>query len=481
MSIMNRTDTISASNANIIGVMTDSEIHLISVVQGKRALRSMLLPAEASNSSGLFAFLWQTGLAAVWVMPGSSLSRTVTCSWFEQARPSWVVVTHADPENLSRPRSSFLWPKESGQREARRLTFVFPEHAGWDWVVSDAKSLLATVTYLDQILSRPLIESPDLVAHQLLTDCLPDQPPARLHSLPTELLTLLGKNKSTPSRVEEYTHDLLSMPANRAWMRSLTLTEQRQRYLHKYIHLFRNVEACMAVRLGTGTVTHSANGRAYDSIRPGLWRVQAELAGSLFDGKHLPHGLSGEWMSTPEVKCCQDISYQVSVQEGYYWPQSYEPLTLWAKTLWEAAERVHLHPQSYRNAQGRANTFQTLKQLAQSGMAILAQDEQEGGWGRPDWWTQIVGRSRAILFTQLASFVRRGTMPVLVDRDALWVVSDDPNPLTAVRGLVTAQRWKGYMVGYEVPLPLSHEVKAALRATGQPEQVAIALDTLAEV
>lgn len=72
-------------------------------------------------------------------------------------------------------------------------------------------------------------------------------------------------------------------------------------------------------------------------------------------------------------------------------------------------------------------------------------------------------------------------MPVLVDRDALWVVSDDPNPLTAVRGLITAQRWKGYMIGYEVPLPLSHEVKAAFRTSGQPEQVAIALDTLAEV
>lgn len=485
MDIMNRTDTIYASNENVIGVLTDSEIHLISIVQGKRALRSTLLPAEANNPSGLFAFLWQAGLTAVWVMPGSNLSRTVMCSWFEQARPSWVVVTHDDPQKPSRPRSAFLWPKGSGQREARRLTFVFPENAGWEWIVSDAKSLLATVTYLDQILSRPLIDSPDLVARQLLNDCLPDQPPTQLHPLPTELLTLLGKNKSMSSHVEEDTHDpLLPLPTNKAqrtWMRSLTLAEQRQRYLHKYIHLFRDVEACMAVRLGTGTVSHSSTGRAYDGIRPGLWRVQAELAGSLFDGKHLPHGLSGEWMSTPEVKCCQDISYQVSVQEGYYWPQSYEPLTLWAKTLWEAAERVHLHPQSYRNAQGRANAFQTLKQLAQRGMTILAQDEQEGGWARPDWWTQIVGRSRAILFTQLASLVRRGTMPVLVDRDALWVVSDDPNPLTAVRGLITAQRWKGYMIGYEVPLPLSHEVKAAFRTSGQPEQAAIALDTLAEV
>jgi hypothetical protein len=92
---------------------------------------------------------------------------------------------------------------------------------------------------------------------------------------------------------------------------------------------------------------------------------------------------------------------------------------------------------------------------------------------------QIVGRSRAILFTHLASFARKGIMPVLVDRDTLWVVSDDPNPLTAVPGLMAAHRWSGYFVGYEVPLPLSSEVKAIFRTAEPPDQVAMALDTLA--
>jgi len=70
-------------------------------------------------------------------------------------------------------------------------------------------------------------------------------------------------------------------------------------------------------------------------------------------------------------------------------------------------------------------------------------------------------------------------MPTLVDRDALWVVSDDPNPLTAASGLLTAHPWRGYFVGYKVPLPLSHEVKTIFRTTESPEQVARALDTLA--
>ena len=494
--MIHKTDTISTINSNTIGVLTDSEVQMISVVQGKRTLRSVLLPADASEPGGLLAFLWQAGLTSVWVMPGTTLSRTATCGWFEQASPYWVVVTHPDPREPARPHCAFLWPKGGGQREARRLAFVFPERIGWDWVLPDAKSLLATVTYLDQVLAKHLIDSPDLIAHQLLTDLTQDQPLTRLRALPTELYTLLRGGETPSSVIEKNTRDLslplpannslplptnnsLPLPANKMWMRPLTLAEQRQRYLHKYVHLSRCLEACMAVPLGVGEATYSSNGRAYDGMRPGLWRVYAEPAGSIFDGKHLPRCLSDEWMSTPQVKCCQDISYQVSVREGYYWPQSYEPLTLWAKTLWQAAERLHTHPQSYRHGQGRANAFQTIKQLAQRGIAILAEDEQRGGWARLDWWTQIVGRSRAMLFTHLAGFARKGTMPVLVDGDALWVVSDDPNPLTAVRGLVTVQRWKGYLVGYEVPLPLSHEVKAVFRTVEHPDQVAMALDTLA--
>ena len=72
-------------------------------------------------------------------------------------------------------------------------------------------------------------------------------------------------------------------------------------------------------------------------------------------------------------------------------------------------------------------------------------------------------------------------MPVLVDRDALWVVSDDPNPLTTVPWLRATHQWRGFFVGYKVPLPLSNEVKTIIRTIESPDQVASALDTLAGV
>ena len=180
-----------------------------------------------------------------------------------------------------------------------------------------------------------------------------------------------------------------------------------------------------------------------------------------------------------QVRCCQDISYHVEVREGYSWSRSYDLLAPWARTLWQAAERLHTHPQSYQHRQGRANAAQAIRLLAQLGVAVLAREEAEGGWARPDWLAQVVGRSRAMLFTHLAGLARKGVMPVLVIEDALWVVSDDPNPLTAGAGLVATHRWRGYTSGYEVPLPLSSEVKAVFRSAASPDQVMRTLDSLA--
>jgi hypothetical protein len=454
-----------------IGVLTDTEVFLVEMVQGKRVLRSILLPPGMSEPIGLLEHVWQIGLAEVWVMPATTLSRTVTSAWFEQASSHWVVVVHPDPCEPTRPISALLWPKASSRREERRLTFVFPEKSGWDWALSDARSLLATVTYLDQTLARPVIDSPDLVAHRILTDLTLDQSTSWLQSSPLDPHTLSGSDGTTIPLMES-ARDL-------TWVRPLTRVEQHQRYLHKYTHLSRYLEACMAAQLGVGPPQYSANGRACDDIRPGIWRVSADRAGSLFDGKRLPSCLDGEWMSTPQVKCCRDIGYHVHVREGYYWPQSHQLLKRWATTLWQAGERLHTHPQSYRNALARTNASHTIKLLAQIGVTTLAQEKTTGGWSRPDWLTQITGRSRATLFAHLAGLARKGTMPVLVDRDALWVVSNDPNPLTAVPGLVVAPRWRGYTVGYEVPLLLSNEVREAFRTAEYAGQVATVLDTLA--
>ena len=70
-------------------------------------------------------------------------------------------------------------------------------------------------------------------------------------------------------------------------------------------------------------------------------------------------------------------------------------------------------------------------------------------------------------------------MPVLVERDAFWVISDEVHPPSAVPGLVTAQQWRGYTAGYGAPLLLTAEVRDAWKCAQHAGELALALDTLA--
>jgi hypothetical protein len=255
--------------------------------------------------------------------------------------------------------------------------------------------------------------------------------------------------------------------------------EQQQRYVQKYVHLSWHLQAARGAPLGEGAPQYSASRRAYDGVRPGIWRAHVERAGSVFDGKQLPSGLSGEWMSTPQVRCCQGIGYRVQVREGWYWPEAHDLLKRWGTTLWQAASRLHIRPQVYRHALGRANALHSITRLAELGISSLAQEQTAPGWSRPDWWVQVVGMGRALLFAQLVSLVRKGAMPVLVDGNAFWVISDEAHPLSAVPGLVTAQPWGGYSAGYGAPLLLTSEVRDAWKCAQHAGELALALDTLA--
>jgi hypothetical protein len=454
-----------------MGILKDNELLLLEAVQGKRVLRSLQLPTDVREPDRLLQDLWNAGLDSVWVMPATTLSRSVTCSWLEQASSRWAVRVHPDPQEPSRPIQAQLWPREHKQRQARRLILTFPEHAGWGWELTDARSLLATVSYLEQVLSRPVTDSPELLAHALLGDLTRDAPIMPLGSSPVDLCAF-SCSDITPVPLRECVRDVV-------WMRPLSVMEQRQRYVHKYVHLSRHLQAAIGALLGAGPPQYSATGRAYDGMRPGIWRAHVELAGSVFDGKQLPSGLDGEWMSTPQVRCCQDIGYRVQVREGWHWQEAHDFLKDWGTTLWQAASRLHVHTQAYRHALGRANALHTITRLAELGISTLAQEQPALGWSRPDWWVQIVGLGRALLFAQLVGMVKKGIMPVLVERDAFWVISDEAHPPSAVPGLVTAQQWRGYTAGYAAPLLLTSEVRDAFKCARRAGELALALDTLA--
>jgi hypothetical protein len=470
--MINRDNTSSITPASpVMGILKDNELLLLEDGQGKRVLRSLQLPTDVSEPGRLLQYLWDAGLDSAWVMPATTRSRTATCSWLEQASSRWVVRVLPTPQEPSRPIRALLWPRERNQWEVRRLALAFPEYAGWGWELTDARSLLATVSYLDQVLSRSVTDPPDLLAHTLLNELTRDAADSPMGSSLVDQYAF-SCNGTTPAPLSDCARDVV-------WMRPLSVADQRQRYVQKYVHLSWHLQAAIGAQLGEGSPQYSASGRAYDGMRPGIWRTHVELAGSVFDGKQLPSGLDGEWMSTPQVRCCQVIGYRVQVREGWYWHEAHDLLKGWGTTLWQAASRLHMHTQAYRHALGRANALHTITLLAELGISILAEVQTLGGWSRPDWWIQVIGLGRALLFAQLGSMVKKGIMPVLVQRDAFWVISDEAHPPSAVPGLLTAQPWRGYTAGYGAPLLLTSEVRNAFKCAQHVGELALALDILA--
>ncbi len=102
----------------------------------------------------------------------------------------------------------------------------------------------------------------------------------------------------TDERQATYTYD---SPLTHPYLSCEYFTEFHavSRLAHKFTHLSGQLEGYLSVRLGAGAPEYSPTGRAYDGIRPGIWQVHVERAGSVFDGKGLPGCLDGEWMSTP--------------------------------------------------------------------------------------------------------------------------------------------------------------------------------------
>src|SRR5713226_811521 len=102
-----------------MGVLTDRELLLVDLVQGKRVLHARVLPREADALGGLLDYLWQEAVSSVWVLPSTRLSQRVTCAELEQ-----LSTTGPRSSTLLRPSPPGRAVPSSGQRRVRSVRRV---------------------------------------------------------------------------------------------------------------------------------------------------------------------------------------------------------------------------------------------------------------------------------------------------------------------------------------------------------------------
>lgn len=233
-----------------------------------------------------------------------------------------------------------------------------------------------------------------------------------------------------------------------------------------YLHIFDKNSAYLAMcteSYGSGTPDHVDGGK-YSKNLYGLWRVTAEPLDSLWDGLYLPNPFGSsqeifsEWYYTPQVELAMQLGWQVTIHEGYVWPESHELLKDWARRLhdcramsrerWPVLDRML-----------KVTATRTWGRLEHKPLP----DEPVKWSHRPDWTGTIKARAYQRALLQIRKIERATvttpTFYVAVDTDALVFASDLADPAEACPGMLDRQDQLG---GYKHVRTLSGPIVAQL-------------------
>jgi hypothetical protein len=455
----------------------------VAVIDDAQLTSAKMERVRLSESIANLGDLARQALAAnvshVWALPGTQLSQTVDKNFILGAGKEWDVFASYSRLEEDRPMFARIWRKNTSGREGRTIYVGFPEWGTWPWKCPDVVSLLATLTYTESALGLPVVWSSGHMALDLLKALNLEKRASWLSPLTTDLRTL-PTNDGRTLPVKKCARDL-------TWKRTLTPRDKKKKWVHKYDKNSMYLAAATGLLVGEGDPEH-VEGNAFDERLPGIWRIRAERADTLYDGVQLPSPTRMEWLTTAMATCAMKMGYQVEMLEGYQWnkPGMYHrTLESWANTLWAARQSLKFgsptFDPAFKHQLGRENAYNTIGAIAHVGVGKLADESTSGGLYRPDMWALVVGRACANIFYNIESIRKTaGLTPVLVYTDSLWYVSDDPDPETAVPGIIDKQnKLGGYKVVYEQPLAMSKAVVDAFAKTPSPTKLVRTLNGLA--
>jgi hypothetical protein len=419
-------------------------------------------------------------VTTIWVLPGSQLSQRVDRSFITSAGEEWDAFASYSRLDENRPMFARIWRKNTSGRAGRTLYVGFPEWGTWPWKCPDVVTLLATITYIESAIGLPVLWSPGHMALDLLKALNVEKRASWLSPLPTDLRTLPTSDGRTLP--------IMKCARDLTWKRPLTPREKKMKWIHKYDKNSMYLASATGLLVGEGNPEY-VTGEAFDDRLPGIWRITANRGDSPYDGMKLPTPARTEWMTTAMVACAKALGYEVQVHEGYQWHEHgkyHRTLESWANMLWAARQSLKTTSPSFdptfKHPQGRENAYDTIGAIAHVGVGKLADDSTSGGLYRPDLWALTVGRACANIFYNVDSLRKKtGLTPVLIYTDALWFISNDPNPETAISGIVdtTGSKLGGYKVVYKHPLALTKEVIDAFEKIESPTKLTRRLNVLA--
>ncbi len=377
--------------------------------------------------------LTQLWLTDAWVRAVGLPDELAVAGQFRELRHAFVSdgldELHAFPTALT----PWLDLRKKGEAGSG-VSLVFPlydEHAVWG-LDTDGATLLGALGAYAEAVGTPYYRSPGRTGADLLQE--------------------LGKRGADSKRAYP---ERLPAPAGQAdtvaelsWLRTLSPAERAKAYLHSYDKNAQWLSAAGVVELGLSGIEERRDpgGKLpFDKKLPGYWL--ARIAGG-----------EERWACTPTVAWAIEREQAVAITQAHVWTQHSRAMETWYERLRTARTALYADP-----TPAGALALRALKltySLTISGFNSVWQRDRKSPLYRPDWRHLIIAQANANLSRALHKMDRDGYTPVAVHKDAVYLVSDEPDPVKACPPSVTLGTGLGHFKVQDAAIPLDRVLPA---------------------
>ena len=240
-----------------------------------------------------------------------------------------------------------------------------------------------------------------------------------------------------------------------SYVRPLMPDEQGRAWLHSYDKNAQWLSAAGVVELGLSGIEErrdAAGGVAFDRKLPGYWLARID-------------GGDERWCCTPTLTLAHERGQAVAISRAYVWTAHSRALESWYERL--RAARTAL--------QGDVTPAGRLALGALKLTYSLTVSSFNGAWlrdkgsplYRPDWRHAVISQANANMERALHKMEADGYRPVAVHKDAIYLMSDEPDPVKACPPSITLGAGLGHFKAQDtVSLEAVSPVLAGRRGGG---------------
>lgn len=310
-----------------------------------------------------------------------------------------------------------------------RVSLAWPDQIGNPFAgAASAVELLHALRAFAETCGTPFLASPGATGVALLR---------KLHSgrHATDLAgTLLPEAWPEPARANTESAFM--------WARQPASDERRKPYLHSLDKNGMYLAAVSSLALGLGNPVHW-HSRPFDDTLPGYWYAAVDWPNGA-PSPLLPDPLLPQprrqvdairWYTTPTLAYAYELGATISPATAWVWPEHHRVFEPWYKMLRDARTALQAEALVDKGAGLALGALKATYATTLGGYLAggwMRQSGQVHDLFRPDWRHQVIAQARAVEHRQLRALLAAGVAPIAVCVDAVYWLSDEPDPLRAL-------------------------------------------------